>query len=110
MAENGAPGGIRTPDLLVRSQTLYPAELQAHNLKILTQPRTAYPLAARKSFEAFTPQPRRTADHDLLLAGSVPSPAPVTERVKLLPCASAPKKSSTVSVKIVTTSNPASAH
>ena len=27
--ENGAPGGIRTPDLLVRSQTLYPAELRA---------------------------------------------------------------------------------
>ncbi len=26
----GALGGIRTPDLLVRSQVLYPAELQAH--------------------------------------------------------------------------------
>ena len=26
------PGGIRTPDLLVRSQTLYPAELRAHIL------------------------------------------------------------------------------
>ena len=26
----GAPGGIRTPDHLVRSQVLYPAELQAH--------------------------------------------------------------------------------
>lgn len=25
----GAPGGIRTPDHLVRSQVLYPAELQA---------------------------------------------------------------------------------
>lgn len=25
------PGGIRTPDLLVRSQTLYPAELRAHS-------------------------------------------------------------------------------
>ena len=25
----GVPEGIRTPDLLVRSQTLYPAELQA---------------------------------------------------------------------------------
>ena len=24
------PGGTRTPDLLVRSQALYPAELQAH--------------------------------------------------------------------------------
>ena len=28
----GAPEGTRTPDLLVRSQSLYPAELQAHNL------------------------------------------------------------------------------
>ena len=26
----GAPGGIRTPDLLIRSQALYPAELRAH--------------------------------------------------------------------------------
>jgi hypothetical protein len=25
----GAPGEIRTPDLLVRSQTLYPTELRA---------------------------------------------------------------------------------
>ncbi len=27
----GAPEGTRTPDLLIRSQTLYPAELRAHN-------------------------------------------------------------------------------
>ena len=26
----GEPGGIRTHDLLIRSQTLYPAELRAH--------------------------------------------------------------------------------
>ena len=31
---NGAPEGIRTPDLLVRSQTLYPAELRAHILDL----------------------------------------------------------------------------
>ncbi len=30
----GAPGGIRTPDHLVRSQVLYPAELQAHDVSI----------------------------------------------------------------------------
>ena len=29
LPEYGALGGIRTPDLLVRSQTLYPAELRA---------------------------------------------------------------------------------
>ena len=28
----GAPEGTRTPDLLIRSQTLYPAELLAHVL------------------------------------------------------------------------------
>ena len=28
----GTPEGIRTPDLLVRSQTLYPAELIAQNI------------------------------------------------------------------------------
>jgi hypothetical protein len=28
---NGVPREIRTPDLLIRSQTLYPAELWAHN-------------------------------------------------------------------------------
>jgi len=27
---NGAPRGIRTPDLLIRSERLYPAELWAH--------------------------------------------------------------------------------
>jgi hypothetical protein len=29
----GAPGEIRTPDLLVRSQTLYPTELRAREVK-----------------------------------------------------------------------------
>ena len=28
----GAPEGTRTPDLLIRSQTLYPAELPARNV------------------------------------------------------------------------------
>jgi hypothetical protein len=31
LAAYSAPGEIRTPDLLIRSQTLYPAELRAHN-------------------------------------------------------------------------------
>ena len=31
----GAPGGTRTPDLLVRSQTLYPAELLAHSALLI---------------------------------------------------------------------------
>jgi hypothetical protein len=28
--KNGAPGGIRTPDPLLRRQTLFPTELRAH--------------------------------------------------------------------------------
>jgi hypothetical protein len=36
--ENGAPGEIRTPDHLVRSQVLYPTELRAHNKKHETMP------------------------------------------------------------------------
>src|SRR5579863_94982 len=35
--KSGAPGGTRTLDLLVRSQTLYPTELRAHYLQILPQ-------------------------------------------------------------------------
>lgn len=31
---NGVPEGIRTPDLLIRSQALYPAELRAHTVLI----------------------------------------------------------------------------
>ncbi|GBF69976.1 hypothetical protein LAWASA_2704 [Lawsonibacter asaccharolyticus] len=30
LATSGTAEGIRTPDLLVRSQTLYPTELQPH--------------------------------------------------------------------------------
>ena len=34
----GAPEGIRTPDLLVRSQSLYPTELQAQILNLKSLP------------------------------------------------------------------------
>ncbi len=30
---SGTPGEIRTPDPLIRSQVLYPAEPRAHNMK-----------------------------------------------------------------------------
>src|ERR1035438_4636084 len=33
----GAPGEIRTPDLLLRRQSLYPAELRARSLKLYTR-------------------------------------------------------------------------
>src|SRR6266436_8403056 len=44
--KSGAPGGTRTPDLLVRSQTLYPTELRARSKEILSQPCAAHPAAA----------------------------------------------------------------
>jgi hypothetical protein len=44
----GAPEGIRTPGLLIRSQTLYPAELQVH-------PLTLKLLAERERFELSVP-------------------------------------------------------
>ena len=34
VVSSGDPGEIRTPDLLIRSQTLYPAELLSHNLPL----------------------------------------------------------------------------
>ncbi len=45
----GAPGVIRTPGLLVRSQTLYPAELRAQRDNVLKLPyRHAKTLAIRQ--------------------------------------------------------------
>ena len=42
-AENGTPEGTRTPDLLLRRQLLYPAELLAHFLERVTGIGPAYP-------------------------------------------------------------------
>jgi hypothetical protein len=46
----GVPEGIRTPGLLIRSQTLYPAELQVHPLIGLAES-----LAERERFELSVP-------------------------------------------------------
>ncbi len=60
LRESGAPGEIRTPDPLVRSQVLYPTELRAHceeRATIQQQARRAKPgwarleLAEREGFE-----------------------------------------------------------
>ena len=45
----GALEGTRTPDLLVRSQSLYPAELQAHSL-LKTFDILSYNICKIKSF------------------------------------------------------------
>ena len=39
---NGAPGVIRTPDLLIRSQSLYPAELRARTHSSSSEPYSDY--------------------------------------------------------------------
>ena len=39
----GTPGGTRTPDLLLRRQLLYPAELLAHLVERVTGIGPAYP-------------------------------------------------------------------
>ena len=41
--KNGTPEGTRTPDLLLRRQLLYPAELLAHILERVTGIGPAYP-------------------------------------------------------------------
>lgn len=50
--ENGAPGGIRTPDQRLRKPLLYPAELQA---RAAYSPRFG---RAARAFRAATPDPR----------------------------------------------------
>ena len=53
----GTPEGIRTPDLLVRSQTLYPAELPAHFLLpeyiITKNSKNQHQISKKRSFGDF---------------------------------------------------------
>ena len=43
LRQSGTPGGTRTPDLLLRRQLLYPAELLAHLMERVTGIGPAYP-------------------------------------------------------------------
>ena len=68
----GTPEGIRTPDLLVRSQSLYPAELQAH--AALTPPHAAF---SRCKMNHTTSQVKmQPFFHLFVRKGHVPCPAP----------------------------------
>ena len=49
----GAPEETRTPDLLIRSQTLYPAELPAHILLAFSPENVFYYSAHRPESQAF---------------------------------------------------------
>lgn len=46
---SGAFGGIRTPDIQIRSLTLYPAELRTHNGKLYEKPIRRHSLELRAS-------------------------------------------------------------
>ena len=50
MSVSDAPEGIRTPDLLVRSQLLYPAELPAHLTFSVNSDIIAHPAGKVKPF------------------------------------------------------------
>jgi hypothetical protein len=52
-AVHGAPEETRTPDLLIRSQTLYPAELPAHILLAFSPENVFYYSAHRPESQAF---------------------------------------------------------
>ena len=49
----GAPEETRTPDLLIRSQTLYPAELPAHILLCVPAENVYYYIAGEEESQAF---------------------------------------------------------
>src|ERR1700731_2687853 len=96
--ESGAPGGTRTPDLLVRSQTLYPTELRAHpwQLQYLTLLTLRLQLPTRPRFWSILEQhkPENRIRHRLFpLPGVfVPVPHPCGNTVLTWTSAYAPSK------------------
>ena len=54
---SGTPEGIRTPDLLVRSQTLYPTELAAHLIAIVYYHNAGQKSTVISKFFYFSPLP-----------------------------------------------------
>ena len=62
----GAPEGTRTPGLLIRSQTLYPAELPAHILLALSPENVSYYSAHRPESQAlFSKNPKNSVNGNL---------------------------------------------
>ena len=78
----GAPEGTRTPDLLIRSQTLYPAELPAHILLCVPLENVFYYSVIRgESQPFFSKNFEKKANGQLALnfAGRVFSSLPLSE-------------------------------
>ena len=48
--KNGTPEGIRTPNLLIRSQVLYPVELRVHTCCQMARAQKAIILAPRQAY------------------------------------------------------------
>ena len=110
--KSGAPGGTRTPDLLVRSQTLYPTELRARGrLNIITGLRRASSERETSFSRALTRmQFNDVEEKESLNQGEELLDCEIALRTKLRLCASEPRQSRAASVRIVTTSKPAMAH
>jgi hypothetical protein len=69
----GAPGGSRTPDLLVRSQTLYPAELRARVLQMALPQLTATEFSPSTATSPIRDDERRKLGQlTLLIASKTP--------------------------------------
>lgn len=70
------PGGIRTPDLMVRSHALYPTELQAHNHAVSAQRQILHFLAEKKGFEPLIRLPVYMISNHAPSTNSAISPQP----------------------------------
>ena len=74
MIKNGAPGAIRTPDPLIRSQVLYPAELRVHCVGGLV---AAHRQCKPRSY-AKTPTGKKLSNRPVTLGQSDPKFGPFT--------------------------------
>ena len=93
---SGAPGRIRTSDLLVRSQLLYPAELRVHMrclaaTDFLKIPKAVWsPQATRQ--KALRPEPSHSRDHwrdrarPAAAVGECPAPSTAFRRTRSRSC------------------------
>ena len=70
-----APGRIRTPDLLIRSQTLYPAELRARPARLSRLQRGSHPSVSREDAQYRAPSSGGQAFHRPFNEADVKPPA-----------------------------------
>src|SRR5690606_17967700 len=84
--QDGAPGGIRTPDQWLRKPLLYPAELQAR-CRSLPGDATVVPVASTPSCEALKPHPAMGGRPGIMSSNRDGRPAgPCARRLARLKC------------------------